>query len=145
MVRTIALVGSENSSTNKWPSRLSTRDISASASRQFQHFRQEIHACDLRFRQFLLQRKRQISCASCKIDNFAWTPACDRVGSALSPIKIDPAAKRVISQIVPSGNGAKHLPNSCGLCFDTGFRHWKVDKTSAQKCMITHFLFTTWR
>src|SRR5882762_3843554 len=94
--------------------------------------------------QLLLQRKRQISCASSKIDNFVRPPTCDRVGSTLSPIKIDPAAKRVISQIVPSGNVAKHLPNSCGLCCGTGFCHLKVDKRSTQDSMIVHFLFTTW-
>src|SRR5580704_16325475 len=110
---------------------------------QFQHFRQEIHACDFRLRQLLLQRKRQISRASSKIDDFDRAPACDRVGSPLSPIKIDAAAKCVISEIVPSGNGAKHFPNSCGLCCGTGFCHLKEDKTSTHDSMITHFLFTT--
>src|SRR5947199_3505178 len=112
--------------------------------RQFQHFRQEIHARDYRIAQPLLQRKRQISCASSKIENFARPPACDRIGSTLSQIKIDPAAKRVISQIIASGNAAKHLPNSCRLCCDTGFCHLKVAKTSAHDSMIAHFLFTTW-
>src|SRR4029453_3152515 len=112
--------------------------------RQFQHFRQEIHPCDFRIRQLLLQRKRQISCASSKINNFDRLPACDRVGSMLSPIKIDPAAKRLITQIVPSGDGTKHLPNSGGLCCGTGFCHLKLDKTSAHDSMITLFLFSTW-
>jgi len=31
----------------------------------------------------------------------------------------------VISQIIPSGNAAKHLPNSCRLCCGTGFCHFE--------------------